>query len=182
MTLVEVMVAIVILTVSVYILSSTVTATIAHSAVKRERAMAVESSMNLLERMRSEPFDELFARYNDFPDDDPGGIGTAPGKHFAILGLDPQEADKDGMVGEVVLPSGGSVAQVAGGRQLREDVELPALSMPRDLNGDLMIDDKDHSADYIVLPVTIRISWLGKAGKRDFEMSTMFAKLEKASQ
>ena len=79
MTLVEVMVAVLILTVSVYLLSSNITAAIAHSSIKRERAIAVEASMNILERMRSERFDELFALYNAVAGDDPGGAGTAPG-------------------------------------------------------------------------------------------------------
>ena len=40
MTLTELMVAMMVMTVSVYILSSTITATIAHSAGKRERVKA----------------------------------------------------------------------------------------------------------------------------------------------
>ena len=54
--------------------------------------------------------------------------------------------------------------------------------MPRDLNADLMIDDQDHARDYVVLPVTVRVAWQGKAGRRSFEMSTMFAKLEKLDE
>lgn len=175
MTMVEVMVAIVILTVSVYMLSSTVTAAIGHSSVKRERSLAVDAAMNLLERMRSEPFEELFARYNSYPSDDPGGTGTAPGRHFAVFGLDAQEGDLDGFVGEVLLPE----FEVGTTYELREDTPLTELSLPRDLNGDLIIDDKDHTDDYIVLPITVRIAWKGKSGKRQFEMATMFAHLDK---
>lgn len=174
MTLVEVMVAMLIFTVSVYLLSSTITATIAHSSIKRERAMAVEAAMNILERMRNERFDELFASYNTVPTDDPGGVGTAPGSNFAVVGLTAWDDDADALAGEVLLPSSLAV--------LREDTENRILSMPRDLNADLMIDDLDHARDYVVLPVTVRVAWKGKAGNRSFEMSTMFAKLEKLDE
>jgi len=177
MTMVEVMVAIVILTVSVYLLTSTVTAALGHSSVKRERSLAVDASMNLLERMRAEPFEELFARYNSDTEDDPGGAGTAPGRHFQVPGLDPDTSDPDGFVGEVIVPG---VEVAPGDWQLREDQSLTQLTLPRDLNGDLMIDDVDHADDYIVLPVLVRVSWEGSSGRRQFEMATMFAQLEKA--
>ena len=38
-----------------------------------------------------------------------------------------------------------------------------------------MIDAADHSQDYRVLPVTVRVLWTGAAGKGKLEMSTMFA-------
>ena len=172
--MVEVMVAVLILTVSVYLLSSTITAAIAHTNIKRERGIAVEAAMNMLERMRSERFDELFASYNADPGDDPGGAGTAPGSNFAVVGLSAWDADPDTLPGEVLLPSSTAV--------LREDSENRHLSLPRDLNADLMIDDQDHALDYVLLPVTVRIAWNGKAGRRSFEMSTMFAKLEKLDE
>ena len=174
MTLVEVMVAIVIMTVAVYILSSTVTAAIGHTTVKRERNLAVNAALNLLEIMRAEPFEDLLSLYNEDPGDDPGLPGSAPGRNFGVFGLDAQQDDPDGLVGEIILPMLND--------ELREDMELATLSMPRDLNGDLMVDSADHSDDYIVLPVMIRIAWNGKAGNRDFEMSTMFAKLEKLDE
>lgn len=175
MTLIEVMVAITITTISVYLLSSTITASIAHTEVKRERTMAVAAAMNLIERMHSEPFGDLFALYNDDPDDDPGGPGTAPGKVFDVQGLELRNPDESmGPVGEVIMSS--STAE------LREDTEMESLSMPRDLNGDLLIDEVDHSDDYIVLPVTVRITWTGRAGRRSFDMSTMLAKLEKVEE
>ena len=63
--------------------------------------------------------------------------------------------------------------------KLRESVEMEDLSMPRDLNGDLKIDDQNHAGDYIVLPVTVRVEWKGRGGDRSFEMSTMLANLAK---
>ncbi len=176
MTLVEVMVAIVILTVSVYMLTSTVTAAIGHSNATRERGLAVDATMNLFERMRAESFEELYARYNSDPNDDPDGAGTAPGKYFNVEGLDLQEGDLDGFVGEVLLPV---VETKQGLPALRENSDLPEFGLPRDLNGDLMIDGRNHAEDYIILPVKVRIAWKGGTGNRTFEMSTMFSAIEK---
>ena len=173
--MVEVMVAIVILTISVYILSSTMTAAIGHSSVKRERSLAVDATINVLERMRSEPFEELFSRYNSDPSDDPLGAGTAPGPHFDVFGLDPRTDDLDGLVGEILIPE----VAVDGTSHLREDSSDAAHCLPRDLNGDLLIDGEDHASDYIVLPVTLRVAWEGRSGRREFEMATTFARMEK---
>ena len=169
MSLVEVMVALMVTTVAVYLLSATITATVRHTKAKRERAVAAQAAMNLLERMRAEPFSELFARHNDDPSDDPDGPGTAPGPHFDVRGLRPHAADPEGAVGEIVLPSSGRV--------LREDGVLPELGLPRDLDGDLRIDAEDHAADYVVLPVTVRLRWRGVAGEGRFQMSTTFANI-----
>lgn len=171
MTLTELMVAMMVMTVSVYILSSTITATIAHSAGKRERVRAVEAVRSLLEEMRSLPCGELFARYNSDPTDDPEGINSAPGNTFAVEGLDAQSGDPDGFVGEIILPA----AQAP----LLENAVDEVLGLPRDLNGDALVDDKDHASDYILLPVQIRVRWSGYTGDREFEMFTMFSDLRK---
>jgi len=159
------------MTVAVYLLSTTITTILVHAESKAERTLAMDAVMNQLEVMHSRPFQELFALYNPNPDDDPDGPGTAPGRHFAVDGLDPTAGDADGFVGRVILP-------VQSGK-LRESVEMEELSMPRDLNGDLKIDDQNHAGDYIVLPVTVRVEWKGRGGDRSFEMSTMLANLAK---
>jgi len=174
MTMVEVMVAVVILTISVYLLSSTITATIAHTGGRRERTIAVDAARNGAEIMLGAPFLQVFALFNADPSDDPGGVGTAPGSNFPVPLLVPRTADADGMCGKIVFPNPGP--------ELREDTVAPLLGMPRDLNGDLQIDDQDHSADLLVLPVRIEVEWTGKAGERNFVMYTMFANIQKLSQ
>lgn len=172
MTLIEVMVALVVFTISVYLMSSTITASSVHTQIKRERALAVEMARNELEILRGADFVDLFASYNHAPEDDPDGAGTAPGPYFAVPGLDPQDDDPDGFVGEIVLPAEGSV--------LREDAEMEELGLPRDLDGDFLIDAADHAGDYLILPVLVRVEWNGRAGDRLFQMYTMLAKLLKA--
>jgi hypothetical protein len=58
---------------------------------------------------------------------------------------------------------------------LREDYVDPRFGMPRDLNGDSLIDDLDHATDYIVLPVHVQIRWRGSFGPRQHDVYTQIA-------
>lgn len=173
MTLVEVMVAILVLTVAVFILSSTVTASVSHSIVKAQRTLAVEAAMGTIERIRALPQEDVFALYNDVHSDDPYGAGTGPGATFDVEGLDPV-LDPEGNpvpIGKVLLPGQGEV--------LDESSSQPEFGLPRDLDGDLTIASGNCADRYIVLPLTVRIEWLSRLGPRSLEMSTMLADLEK---
>ena len=168
-TMVEVMVALLVLTVAVQILSSTVTASISYTRVKRERAAAVVAATNVIETMHSLPFYDLFATYNGSPDDDPDGPDTAPGARFEVHGLTPLPGEE--FVGRIEFP--------AEGARLVETFEDRRLGTPRDLNGDLLIDDDDRSGDYLVLPVVVTVEWKSQLGERRFEVATMLVDLEK---
>jgi hypothetical protein len=52
--------------------------------------------------------------------------------------------------------------------------------MPRDLSGDSVIDDQDHSGKYFILPVQIRVRWAGATGERRYEMATQLCIYTKA--
>jgi len=171
MTLVEVMVAFSVLTVSVYLVSSTIASASMDRVTKRQMSIAAEAARSKIETMRAETFSQLFARYDADPSDDPGGPGTAPGPHFAIEGLSPVPGDPDGMPGEVLLPGMGPT--------LREDAVDPVHGLPRDLNGDILIDDQNHAGNYLVLPVGVRVEWLSPNGKRKVEMFTMLSAIKK---
>jgi len=171
MSLIEVMVAVVVLTVSVYMLSSTITSAASHRSLKREIAAAAEAAKQTIETIRSQPFAQVFALYDHAASNDPGGPGTAPGPNFAVPGLKAWKTDADGMAGEIVLPSPGPA--------LYENGVQDDLGMPRDLNGDMKVDALDHASDYVVLPVNVVIRWEGVAGPRTFQMATMLAYLVK---
>ena len=173
LTMVELSVAIAVLTVCVYMLSQTVLATIAQAPVKRERAEAMEAARSVLERIRNEEFAEIFALYNADESDDPDGPDTAPGNLFAIPGFEPVPGDADGFVGEVVLPGPGPT--------LLENASFPELGLPRDLNGDGMVDAFDHAWDHVVLPIMVRLEWQSRLGPRRLEVFTMLANLEEAA-
>lgn len=135
----------------------------------REVTLARQAARQILETMQGEAFEEVFALYNADPADDPGGPGTAPGNRLAVFGLAPRPDAADGMVGEIFFPT----QEVAGAFELREDTVDAALGMPRDLNGDGIIDGADRSGDYQILPVRVRLQWRGAAGNSNFEFKTV---------
>ena len=136
----------------------------------READRATQAAREVLEKIDAEAFAEAFRRYNADPNDDPGGPNTAPGANFAVAGLSALPGDPDGKPGEVVFPTAPGAPSV-----LRENVNIPELGMPRDLNGDGVIDALDHSTDYKLLPVIVRVCWQGSAGPGSIEISTLLA-------
>src|SRR4029077_3113943 len=101
--------------------------------------------------------------------DDPGGPATAPGANFAVTGLSTVPGDADGMVGEYIFPT----ELVGGVAQLREDVVDARFGMPRDPDGDGDVDSIDHSGNYRILPVRVRLRWKGMNGVRVLELESI---------
>ena len=129
----------------------------------RERALAVQAARQCIEELEDETFAQVFARYNANAADDPGGAGTAPGASFTVEGLTPLVDDADGKVGEIVFPVDGT--------QLSENVDLPELGMPRDLNGDGDSLD-DATVGYELLPVLVRVEWRAQGAPMKVELRT----------
>jgi type II secretory pathway pseudopilin PulG len=175
-TFVELTIGMVILLVALLIFSSSVSGVAKQRAVNRETSLAITAARNMLETLRSEDFTQVYVRYNPDPSDDPGGAGSAPGNHFVVAGLNDAPDTVGGFDGEVVFPS----LEVAGDWQLREDLDLRALGLPRDLSGDSVIDDQDHSASYFILPVQIRVRWKGPNGTREYDMTTQICRFNKS--
>lgn len=161
-TLVELMVVVTILTIGLSLTANTLTSTGRLVPMNRETARALESATAMSEMLRSTTFTEIYARFNDDPDDDPDGAGTAPGASFAAEGLKARPDDADGFVGRIVFPEQDG--------ELREDVDDEDLGLPRDLNLDGSVDALDHSADYEILPYRVRIEWRGRTGDRSIEI------------
>ena len=163
LTIIEVMVVLLILTVGVGMLAQTLAALGRIGTVNWETAISMQAGRNTIETIRGEDFFEVFARFNADAADDPAA-GDSPGNFFAVTGLNLRVDDPDGFVGEVIFP-------VIDG-ELREDFVDAGLGMPRDLNGDGIIDGLDHSADYVILPVRVQIAWTGKTGDRTINLDT----------
>jgi prepilin-type N-terminal cleavage/methylation domain-containing protein len=170
-TLIEVMIAASVMVVGLMGFLQVLVMGLGSSSANREADLATDAARRVIETMQSEEFEDLFARYNADPNDDPGVAGTAPGANFAVNGLDPVPSDPDGFVGQIILPS----LWANGVETLREDIQSPALGMPRDLNGDLGIDQADHATDYGVLPVLVRVQWRGATGVSRMEFNTVIA-------
>lgn len=133
----------------------------------RRSAIAADGAQRMLETMRSRELASLYGLYGS------GSVAAgAPGPSFDVEGLEPTHDDPDGHVGEVLLPE---MQIELGVWQLREDVRLAALGMPRDLNGDSRIDALDHAEDFICLPVVVRVAWQSRFGPRSYELTGMLA-------
>jgi hypothetical protein len=168
-SLVEVAILAVLLLVAVGGLSSAVLSSVRLARATEESARADEAARALGARMQAVEFRDIFATYNGYPDDDPGGVpGSAPGGAFDVRGLAPRADDPDGRVGRIVFPV---VELVSGAEALREDVVDVRLGMAagRDLNGDGDWVD-DVTADYALLPARLIVEWSGAGGNRSYEL------------
>jgi prepilin-type N-terminal cleavage/methylation domain-containing protein len=172
-SLIELTIVMVIMTVAVLMLSSTMTSSSRVGPMLREDAIANTAATFQLETLRTLPFDSIYARHNDLPGDDPDGSGTAPGRHFAVEGLTVRPDDEDGHVGRFVFPEG-SVGSAGGVllQGLREDIALSHLGLPRDLNGDGLLDSANRAGDYIYLPVELVLEWQSASGPRSMRFQT----------
>lgn len=171
-SLVEIVVAGLVLAIAVCGMSGSMVSAVAVNRVNRETALAQEAVQRQMELLQGTVFEETFRRFNTNPNDDPGGAGSAAGANFAVFGLDVADGDADGRVGQIEFPT----VDVAGVPQLREDVVDATLGMPRDLNGSGgTIDALDHSGDYRLLPVRVRVQWRGVAGPRTLTAEGMLA-------
>ena len=173
MTLLEIAFALPIVFLGIGLFVQMLTAGIRLREVGRDELHAIAAAQEAMERMHNESFREIFRLYNQDPFDDPGGPGTAPGHEFAVeLSLDQAQGN-----GEFLLPVLNTGTEVAPVWEVREDVNEASLGMPRDLNCDVLVDDFDHSEDYTILPVQVRVRWEGKHGPRETSLHTLLAEV-----
>jgi type II secretory pathway pseudopilin PulG len=151
-TLLDVTIAAAVLAIAITSLLSLIVSSITLSRVNHETAIAHEAARRIVERIQGTDFADVLTTWT-----------ANPG--FDVRGLTPQDADADGLVGQVSFP------MVAG--ELREDVVDVGLGMPRDLDGDGAVDADDHSGDHVVLPVRVRLSWQGVSGDRSVDLATI---------
>lgn len=165
-TLVELTVAVMVMTITLGGVCTSLLSTVSLSRTNRQTTAGLDAARSRIEAMRGEIFEEVFLRYNATALDDPV-LGLSPGPTFDVRGLTVRNNDPDGFVGEIFFPGDGIT--------LREDWNDPELGMPRDLNGDDVIDDLDHKRDYVILPVRIVVSWEGVMGARQLEVVTQLS-------
>ncbi len=82
-------------------------------------------------------------------------LQTVTGTTTAVADAEAFEVPKT-MDCSIGLPT---TLDAAGNETLREDIVAPEYGLPCDLNGDGVIDSKNHAADYKILPLVIRLDW-----------------------
>jgi len=167
-TILEIVVSASVLLVAAVGVTRSVVGSMAMTRTNRETSLATHAARRAVEQLRQEGFAEVFARYNDYPADDPDGPGTAPGAGFPVIGLQVRPGDPDGMVGRVLFP-------VATPDRLTEGVGAPFDGLPTDLNLDGDTTDGDVTATHLLLPAVVRVEWQGVGGERSVELRTLLA-------
>jgi hypothetical protein len=161
----ELMIAGAVLAIAACGLSVVLVNSLSTSARNRETAQARMAAWQLMEQLQNIPVGDVYSTFNMASNDDPLGENTAPGGVFMIE-TKPAAIQVSNMTGEILFPESDPGV-------LREDVHDPDLGMPRDLNGDGMIDSENHARDYVVLPVRVRVRWRGVAGESTFEVCSL---------
>lgn len=162
-TLLEILIAMAVLLVALLGLIGAIVSAQSAGQSTRELTVAMNEAREKVEEMRSQPFDEIFRRYNSSTGDDLAG--SNPGATFTVSGLNALAGTP---AGQIVFP--GDVPATPG--QLLENVVDAPLGMPHDLNGDG--DATDNAATgYRMLPVRIQIRWQGINGPGRFDLNTV---------
>jgi len=167
--LVELAVAVMVVTITLGAVCSSLLTTVSLSRTNHQTTVGLDAARSRIEAMRGEVFEEIFLRYNATTADDPA-FGASPGSTFDVRGLTVRNVDPDGFVGQIAFPGDGVT--------LREDWNDPELGMPRDLNGDGVIDGLDHAGDYTVLPVRVTLQWLGPGTSQRVDVVTTLSMRE----
>ena len=154
--LIETLVATAILATAILAILSVAGHSIKLDEVNRETALATDAARIRYEQLRALPLMHVLATYNEDPVDDPDGEATAIGPKV-IVTRDQAGLNFQSVVELPLTPAG----------ELREDADRPEMGLPRDLNGDGLIDDADHRDDYVILPVAVRVTWNGTSGPRE---------------
>lgn len=164
---VELVVATAVILVGVLAFSRALTESLALGEKNRETALATAAAQGVVEQLYAADMARVFALYNDDPDDDPDGTGTAPGARFTAAGLEARAEDA-GMQGKIFFP-----VDEDSPNELREDLVDSKLRTPLDLDLDGAVDGADHSADYRLLPVLVRVAWQDGSAQRELEVATI---------
>ena len=165
LTLIEATLAVTLLAAGAITAMSVIVSSLRLDATNRETKAAFDAARAQMERLRAESFDRIPVLFDADPQNDPDGAGTAPGTVFAAESLRATAVGAAG-AGEIVLP-------VDAGGRIRENLTIPEIGMPRDLNGDIAVDSADHSSDAIALPVLVRVRWTGTSGPREIFVASV---------
>lgn len=166
--LVDICVALFVLATSLGVLVSAVFSGIRLARSDEETAVASQALRAALARIDALTAREAFAILNDEEADDIVGqtkdtylvleetiLGDRSGEPVTIQVTFPVDEQQPGVV--------------------REDLELPALGLPRDLDGDGAIDSSDHADDLVILPVLLQLEWEGASGIQTVQMATILS-------
>jgi type II secretory pathway pseudopilin PulG len=130
----------------------------------QETGRALRAALSICEDLRARTPRQAWLSYNADPADDIAGPGTGPGPSFDVPGLRALPGDADGSVGRVSFPGNGL--------ELLETTVDRDFGMPRDLDLDAAIDGTDKGETCRLVPVRVRVEWLGPKGRQSIQIVT----------
>ena len=155
-TLLEVMLACLLMTVAVLALMALIPETVQLTETTEEGNLALQSCHQMSEAIRQyadKDFAYVWRAYNSDASDDPNGANSALGNTFSVAGL--ETAAGSSVVGTITF--------------FTDETENTATSnkagLPKDLNGDSDAADADVSATYTLLPYEVSVDWQDHAGR-----------------
>lgn len=149
-TLLEVMLACVLMAVAVLGLMALIPSTTALTETTQESNLALNASLQVAEAVRQYAdahFAYVWRAYNSDPSDDPSGAGTAPGATFSIDGLVNASGTSD--VGTLTFFID----------ETETSAEAVKAGLPKDLNRDGDDTDVDVSGSFTLLPYRISVQF-----------------------
>jgi len=153
MSFIEVVIAMAIITVAIIGMVAAINSNVFLAENTRETSLAINAARAMVETLQDYPaFTGTFAAYS--------GVNAS----FDVTGLEAVTGAPNGKPGQIIFPG-------SGGRLL-ESVTDTRLGMPYDLNGDGDAID-DATADYKILPVTVRVEWQTRNGPKFYQLHTI---------
>jgi hypothetical protein len=144
-------------------------ASVAHShtvaMAAQERGVAVHTAQRLVERLRADTdFAGLYARLAARTAESAGDtllVRLGPDRALTMHAASVYYGDfvPPASLGTVRLLVQVPVGSVGGAPALREDLVAPRYGLPADLNGDGLVNGTSRDADYLALPVVVRVRW-----------------------
>ena len=183
-SLLEVFIGIVVLGIAILIQAATTVSVHRLSSEERTRSEALHVVKQVIQRLRAdEDWAGLYARLRTFRDGVAGGAasfdtvelsdgrtGYRPAAYFPDFVL---TAPLDSCHILIDVPAAPLDAAPGGPLFLREDVVLPALGLPADLNGDGAITGDPLDVTYAVLPIELTLRWTPNGeSSRELRMAT----------
>lgn len=158
-TLVETAISLGALAVGMVAAASCLGASLQLDRANAETVRAFAVARGTMDRVRAETEARMYRSFDADPSNDPDGAGTAPGNLIEVPELGTTGGSAAGTC-TVFLPYDNA-------GHLRENLDIPEIGLPRDLNADGTVDGADHAADALVLPFAVRVRWTGSTGQRD---------------
>lgn len=180
LVMVEILLAMLIIAVATL---SSASMTLSGSNLNKANVLTADATnvlRQVVEELESHPFEEIYARFNTNPADDPDGAGTARGGQFTLdpehrtafldAGAAPTATSREGASRGISYDIDILFPEDENGN-LAEGVSAPIWgSQAWDINGDGAPSSGDRSADYKLLPVGISVTWADPEGLHTFQV------------